>query len=56
LLYAVRFADVRRMNLDRFPYGLFYVIREPEIWLLGFLHGSRDHETILAKRRRHFQG
>ena len=56
LLYAVRFADVRRLNLDRFPYGLFYVIREPEIWLLGLLHGSRDHETILAQRRRHFHG
>ena len=22
-LYAVRFDDVRRLNLDRFPYGLF---------------------------------
>jgi hypothetical protein len=24
-LYAVRFDDVRRLNLDRFPYGLFTV-------------------------------
>jgi toxin ParE1/3/4 len=55
-LYAVRFADVRRLNLDRFPYGLFYVIRAPEIWLLAVLHASRDTETILAERRRHFRG
>jgi len=53
-LYAVRFADVRRMNLDRFPYGLFYVIRKPEVWLLAVLNASRDTETILAHRRQHF--
>lgn len=55
-LYAVRFADVRRLNLDRFPYGLFYVIRAPEIWLLAVLHASRDTKTVLAERRRHFRG
>lgn len=55
-LYAVRFADVRRLNLDRFPYGLFYVIRAPEIWLLAVLHASRDTEAVLAERRRHFRG
>ena len=54
-LYAVRFADVRRANLDRFPYGLFYVIRPPEIWLLAVLHASRDTQTVLAGRRRHFR-
>jgi plasmid stabilization system protein ParE len=54
-LYAVRFADVRRLNLDRFPYGLFYVIRWSEIWLLAVLHASRDTETILAERRREFR-
>ena len=55
-LYAVRFAGVRRLNLDQFPYGLFYVIRPPEIWLLAVLHASRDTETVLAERRRHFRG
>ena len=50
-LYAVRFADVRRLNLARFPYGVFYVIREPEVWVLAVLHGSRDTETVLAQRR-----
>ncbi len=53
-LYAVRFADVRRLNLDRFPYGLFYVIRESEVWLLAVLHGSRDTEKVLAERRKYF--
>jgi plasmid stabilization system protein ParE len=54
-LYAVRFADARRLNLDRFPYGLFYVIRAPEIWLLAVLHASRDTESVLAQRRRRFR-
>ena len=54
-LHTVRFADVRRVNLDRFPYGLFYVIRPPEIWLLAVLHASRDTQTILAGQRRHFR-
>jgi toxin ParE1/3/4 len=53
-LYTVRFADVRRLNLDHFPYGIFYAIREPEIWLLAVLHGSRDTVNTLAERRRHF--
>lgn len=53
-LYAVRFAGVRRLNLDRFPYGLFYVIREPEVWLLAVLHDSRDTEKVLAERRQYF--
>lgn len=54
-LYAIRFADVRRLNLDRFPHGVFYVVRPPEIWLLGVLHASRDTKTILAERRRFLQ-
>ena len=40
--YAVRFADVRRLNPDRFPYGRFYVIRAQEIWLLAVLHARRQ--------------
>ena len=55
-LYAVRFADVRRLNLDRFPYGVFYVIRPPEIWLLAVLHASRDTRTMLAERGRLLSG
>jgi plasmid stabilization system protein ParE len=55
-LYTVRFADVRRLNLDRFPYGIFYVIRALDTWILGVLHASRDTETVLAERRRHFRG
>jgi len=40
------------MNLERFPYGVFYVVKPDVILLLGILHGSRDTESVLADRRR----
>jgi len=52
LLYSIRFADVRRVNLKRFPYGIFYAVRPQEIRVLAVLHASRDSEIILARRRR----
>jgi len=54
LLYAVRFANVRCLNLDRFPYGIFYIVRPDELRVLAVLHASRDTEYILAERRRTF--
>ena len=54
LLYALRFADVRRLNLGRFNHGIFYVMRDDELRILAVLHGSRDHKSVLAERRRSF--
>jgi plasmid stabilization system protein ParE len=54
LLYAIRFANIRRLNLDRFPYGIFYVVKPEEIRVLAVLHGSRETKSILAGRRRTF--
>ena len=51
---SIRFADVRRTNLDRFPYGIFYVVRPGQLRVLAVLHASRDTAAILAKRRRTF--
>jgi plasmid stabilization system protein ParE len=56
LLYAVRFSGIRRLNLDRFPYGIFYSVHEDEVRVLAVLHGSRETRTILAERRRAFFG
>jgi plasmid stabilization system protein ParE len=54
LLYAVRFSRIRRLNLDRFPYGIFYVAKPDEVRVLAVLHASRDTADILAGRRRTF--
>ena len=54
LLYAVRFSNIRRLNLERFPYGIFYTVHENEIRVLAVLHGSRETKSILSERRRTF--
>ena len=54
LLYAVRFSGIRRVNLNRFPYGIFYIVKPEEIRVLAVLHGSRETKSILAGRRRTF--
>jgi|SRR6185312_16795616 len=50
--YSTRFSNVRRLNLGRFPYGIFYVLKPDQIQMLGLLHASRDTERVLADRRR----
>jgi plasmid stabilization system protein ParE len=52
LLYSVRFADVRCVRLRRCKrYGVFYLIREPEILLLAIHHGSRDARWLQERRK-----
>lgn len=42
LLYAEVIPNVRRALLPRFPYGLFYVVRENLIHILAVLHDARN--------------
>ena len=53
-LYAVRFSNIRRLNFNRFPYGIFYVVGLHEVKVLAVLHGSRESKRILAERRMTF--
>ncbi|NBV22603.1 MAG: hypothetical protein EBS05_11895 [Proteobacteria bacterium] len=54
LVYRVRFYDIRRLNLRRFPYGVFYFVTGETVVVLGVLHGARDSEAELARRRQGF--
>lgn len=54
LFYAVRFHDIRRVNLPRFHYGIFYSVVDDGVVVLGVLHGARDSEAELARRRKIF--
>ena len=54
LLHAVRFSGIRRVNLNRFPYGIFYTVKQDEVRVLAVLHGSRETKSILAARRQTF--
>ena len=51
LLYAVRFADIRRANLPSFPYGAFYLVTGETVVVLGVLHGAQDFQAQLEQRR-----
>lgn len=54
LLHRVRFADVRRVPVHRFKfYGIYYTIREEEVWVLAIFHGRR-HPRRLEERRERF--
>ena len=51
LLHRIRFADVRRAPIHRFKfYGVYYIEREQEVWILAIFHGRR-HPRWLQRRR-----
>ena len=51
-IHRVRFADVRRAPVKRFKfYGLYYLIRDDEVWVIAVHHGRR-HPRWLRERRR----
>ena len=54
LLYSVRFSGIRRLNLARFSYGIFYTVQRDEVRVLAVLHGSRETKNVLTERRRTF--
>jgi len=51
LLFSVRFADIRRANLASFPYGVFYLVTDTAVVVLGVLHGAQDSKAELEQRR-----
>ena len=40
--YRVVHRDTRRVNLRRFPYGVFYRIIDDDVVVIACFHGSRD--------------
>jgi len=50
LHHRIRFADVRRAAVRRFKfYGIYYTVRENEVWVLALFHGRR-HPRVLQER------
>lgn len=50
LHHRIRFAHVRRASIHRFKfYGIYYTIREEEVWILAIFHGRR-HPRALQER------
>jgi plasmid stabilization system protein ParE len=42
LAYHVVHRATRRALLQRFPFGVFYLVEPTQIVVIGILHGSRD--------------
>ena len=52
LIHSIRFADVRRAPVRRFRfYGIYYLIREHEVWVIAIEHGRRHPRRLLQRRR-----
>jgi toxin ParE1/3/4 len=49
---AVRFDDVRRLNLKRFPYSIWYFVSNEAAYVLGVVHNKRDYRRLLDQRRK----
>ena len=50
LLHRTRFADVRRAPMHRFKfYGVYYIVRDQDVWILAIFHGRR-HPRVLQER------
>jgi len=41
--------EIRRMLIRRFPYGIFYVVKDDAVVVLAVLHGRRDPSIIAAR-------
>ena len=52
-IHRIRFADVRRAPVKRFKfYGLYYLIRGGEVWVIAVHHGRRHPRWLQERRRR----
>jgi plasmid stabilization system protein ParE len=50
LHHRIRFVDVRRASIHRFKfYGIYYIVRDEEVWILAIFHGRR-HPRVLQER------
>ena len=49
-MYPVVDLDIRKAPLNRFPYGIFYIVYEDEIAVIGIVHDRRDPEVWMARR------
>jgi len=51
LLYARVYEDFRRQLLPRFPFALYFIIRQNEIVVFGLFHCARDPRRIISELR-----
>jgi len=50
LRHAIRYADLRRVLLKRFPYSVWFFEQGNRVFVLSVMHNKREHRSILATR------
>jgi len=50
-LYQVVHLDIRRANLRRFPYSVYYVVHQDHVGVMAVHHNSRDPRRWKWRRR-----
>jgi plasmid stabilization system protein ParE len=48
--YPMVHGDIRRALVRKFPYGIFYIVSESDVVVLGCLHGQRDPKAWRSRR------
>jgi len=51
LLYPKVYSEFRRRLLRRFPYAIYFMIKNDQIVVFGLFHCARDPRTIRTKLR-----
>jgi plasmid stabilization system protein ParE len=51
LRHAIRFDDVRRVRVRRFPHSVYFQVRAETVLVLAVIHGAREVEQILTARK-----
>ena len=43
--FPIKYKNIRRALIDRFPYGIFYIIENETIYILAIIHTKRNPTT-----------
>jgi len=43
--FPIKYKNIRRALIDRFPYGIFYIVKNNTIYILAIIHTKRNPTT-----------
>ena len=51
LRFGTQLQDVRRVRLRKFPYSVYFQLRDETVFVLALVHGAQDLPRIFLRRR-----
>jgi len=43
--FPIKYKNIRRALIDRFPYGIFYIIENETVYIIAIIHTKRNPTT-----------